>query len=78
MTLNKKNGSGNSPLHLAFQFGHTEIVALLLKQGADPTIKNNAQMAQTESGLKFGRGNSLAGTLKGASEVPVKRLEGRF
>ncbi|PUU84158.1 ankyrin repeat-containing domain protein, partial [Tuber borchii] len=42
--INKKNHSGNTALHLAFQFDHMEIVELLVKKGADTTIKNNAQM----------------------------------
>ncbi|PUU84176.1 ankyrin repeat-containing domain protein, partial [Tuber borchii] len=46
--INKKNHSGNTPLHLAFQFDHTEIVELLVKKGADPAIKNSAQITALE------------------------------
>jgi len=57
--INKKNHSGNTPLHLAFQFDHPEIVALLVKGGADPTIKNNAQLTASELGAILQRGDSL-------------------
>jgi len=57
--INKKNHSGNTPLHLAFQFDHPEIVELLVKEGADPTIKNNAQLTASELGEILERGDSL-------------------
>ena len=53
--INKKNHSGNTALHLAFQFDHTEIVQLLIKEGADTTIKNNAQLTALELGAKLER-----------------------
>ena len=58
-TINEKNHSGNTPLHLAFQFDHTEIIQLLLKEGADPTIRNNAQLTASELGAKLAKGDSL-------------------
>ena len=57
--INKTNHCGNTPLHLAFQFDHPEIVDLLVKEGADLTIKNNAQLTATELGAKLERGESL-------------------
>ena len=57
--VNKTNHSGNTPLHLAFQFDHPEIVDLLVKAGADQTIKNNAQLTASELGAKLERGESL-------------------
>ena len=57
--VNKTNNSGNTPLHLAFQFDHPEIVDLLVKGGADQTIKNNAQLTASELGAKLERGDSL-------------------
>ena len=38
---NIKNSSGLTPLHLAAQNGHTEIVQLLLQNNADPNIQDN-------------------------------------
>ena len=51
--INQKNHSGNTPLHLAFQSDHREIIQLLVKEGADPTIKNNAQLTASELGAKL-------------------------
>ena len=56
--INKKNHSGNTPLHLAFQFDHTEIVELLVREGADPAIKNSAQITALELGAELERGDS--------------------
>jgi len=71
--VNKTNRSGNTPLHLAFQFDHPEIVDLLIQEGADLTIKNNAQLTASELGAKLGRGESLD-ILKQEEE---ERAEGR-
>ena len=57
--VNKKNHAGNTPLHLAFQFDHPEIVDLLVEAGADRTIKNNAQLTASELGAKLEREESL-------------------
>ena len=46
--INKQNLCGNTPLHLAIQFDHPEIAEFLFKSGADPTIKNCAQMSAPE------------------------------
>ena len=70
--FNEKNPSGDTPLHLAFQFDHVDIVQLLLEAGADPTIKNNAQLTSSELGAKLGRGYTLRKTWKGTVVVPVE------
>ena len=57
--INKKNHAGNTPLHLAFQFDHAEIVEFLVNEGADLTIKNNAELTAPELGVKLERGVSL-------------------
>jgi len=81
--FNKKNHSGHTPLHLAFQFDYVDIVKLLLEEGADPTIKNNVKLTPSELGAKLGRGYSLEKTREGAVVVvpvvvpvegPVRRL----
>jgi len=68
--INKKNSSGNTPLHLAFQFDYPEIVQFLVKNGADPAIKNNAQLTASELGAELERGYSLEKTWKGTVVVP--------
>ena len=70
--FNEKNRSGDTPLHLAFQFDHIDIVKLLLKEGADPAIKNNAQLTPSELGAKLGRGYTLKKTKKGIVVVPIE------
>ena len=76
---NVKNGSGDTPLHLAFQFDYIDIVKLLLWDGADPTIKNNAQLTAAELGTKLGRGYSLGKTSEGTvAVVLVEGPERRF
>ena len=56
--INQQNSSGNTPLHLAIQFDHTEIAEFLVKNGADPTIKNCAHVSSSELGQRFRRENS--------------------
>ena len=46
--INKRNRSGNTPLHLATEFGHTEIAWCLLGAGANRGIKNNDQKTAFE------------------------------
>ena len=70
--FNEKNGSGDTPLHLAFQFDHIDIVKLLLEEGADPTIKNNAKLTASELGAKLGRGYTMEKTREGTMVVPVE------
>ncbi|PUU84189.1 hypothetical protein B9Z19DRAFT_1070805 [Tuber borchii] len=55
--INKKNNSGNTPLHLAFQFDYPEIVQFLVDNGADPAIRNNDQLTASELGEALGRWN---------------------
>lgn len=38
--MNIQSYDGNTPLHLASMDGHHEILDMLLKFGADPTIEN--------------------------------------
>ncbi|KAK9764798.1 ankyrin repeat-containing protein [Basidiobolus ranarum] len=40
--VNAQNEGGNTPLHWAALNGHMEIVELLVKAGADPELKNQA------------------------------------
>ena len=40
--VNARDSMGESALIWAAQFGHTDIMEILLKAGADPSIKDNA------------------------------------
>ena len=57
--INKTNHAGNTPLHLAFQFDHPDMVEFLSKNGADPSIKNGDRLTASELGAKLGRGDGL-------------------
>ncbi|PUU84175.1 hypothetical protein B9Z19DRAFT_1118277 [Tuber borchii] len=57
--INKKNRHGNTPLHLTFQFDHPSMVEFLVKNGADTTIKNNAQITAPDLGASLGRRDCL-------------------
>jgi len=67
--INKKNHIGNTALHLAVQFDHPNIANLLLDNGADPTIRNNAQMTAIEVGRGLERIDFL-NIPKLASKIP--------
>ena len=69
--VNKTNHFGNTPLHLAFQFDRPEIAELLVKEGADLTIKNNAQLTALELGAKLERRESFD-ILKQDAKEPVE------
>ena len=68
--INKKNCSGNTPLHLATEFNHREIVKCLVKGGANPAIKNNDQMTALKLAEKLGR-RDILDILKKASPGKV-------
>ena len=68
--INKKNHSGNTPLHLATELNHTEIVKCLVRGGANPAIKNNDQMTALKLAEKLGRRDILE-ILKKASPRKV-------
>ncbi|PUU77232.1 hypothetical protein B9Z19DRAFT_1086627 [Tuber borchii] len=77
--FNKKNRSGDTPLHLAFQLDDMDMVELLLKEGADPTIENNAGLTASELGAKLGRKYILEETGEGTVVVvPVEGPERRL
>jgi hypothetical protein len=67
--INRKNNAGNTALHLAVQFDHPDIEILLLDNGADPTIKNNAQVTALEIGRALEREDFLE-IPKLASKIP--------
>ncbi|EKX39877.1 hypothetical protein GUITHDRAFT_53409, partial [Guillardia theta CCMP2712] len=39
--LSIKNSRGDSPLHIASSYGFSDLVLFLLRQGANPAVKNN-------------------------------------
>ena len=69
--INKKNSSGNTPLHIAIEFDHTEIVECLVNKGADRAIKNNDHMTALELAEKLGRGDSLKILKRPPGQTPL-------
>lgn len=59
--VDAKNNFGRTPLHLAASFGNWQVVRLLLKAGADPTLKD--QRGFTPGGLAYKRGMSVPSDL---------------
>jgi len=48
--INAKNERGNTPLHLAYAQGNTSTAELLIKNGADPHLKNNKEQTASDVG----------------------------
>eukprot|EP00960_Hanusia_phi_P062338 765116-Hanusia_phi.AAC.7 len=44
--LSIKNSRGDSPLHIACSYGFSDLVLFLLRQGANPSVKNNTNLQQ--------------------------------
>ncbi|KAG0634630.1 hypothetical protein HOY80DRAFT_1097675 [Tuber brumale] len=57
--INKQNAFGDTPLHLAFQFDHQDIVEFLVENRADLTIRNRHGVTAQELGEKLGREDIL-------------------
>ncbi|PWW78014.1 ankyrin, partial [Tuber magnatum] len=57
--IDKQNNSGDTPLHLAFQFDHPDIVEFLVRKGADLAIENNQGVTALQLGEGLGREDSL-------------------
>jgi len=57
--INEQNSLGNTPLHLAFQFNHPDIVQLLVDNGADPAVGNNFHLTVSKLGGSLGRRECL-------------------
>lgn len=50
--VNIQNSFGETPLHVASQFGHAKITKLLVKFGADKKIKNDEGMTPLDVACK--------------------------
>ncbi len=54
--INAQNAQGNTPLHLALQYGHVDIVQTLLNAHADYTVRNTRN--QTPLDVAHERGDT--------------------
>ncbi|KAG0133872.1 hypothetical protein HOY82DRAFT_639166 [Tuber indicum] len=57
--INQRNKFGDTPLHLAFQFDHPDIVKFLVENHADLAITNSQGLTASKLGEELGRGDSL-------------------
>ncbi|KAJ8360404.1 hypothetical protein SKAU_G00169290 [Synaphobranchus kaupii] len=53
--LNEQNNDNDTPLHCAAQYGHAEVVRLLLEELADPTTRNNRMETPLDLAALYGR-----------------------
>ncbi|XP_055021698.1 ankyrin repeat and SAM domain-containing protein 1A isoform X2 [Boleophthalmus pectinirostris] len=53
--INAKNNDNETPLHCAAQYGHTEVVRLLLEELTDPTMRNNKFETPLDLAALYGR-----------------------
>ncbi|XP_042568581.1 ankyrin repeat and SAM domain-containing protein 1A-like isoform X4 [Cyprinus carpio] len=53
--INAKNNDNETPLHCAAQYGHTEVVQLLLEELTDPTMRNNKFETPLDLAALYGR-----------------------
>lgn len=49
--------NGSTPLMLAAQYGHRDVVTLLLEEGADPSLRNQLGLGAIEFALRADRGD---------------------
>mmetsp|Transcript_8230 Transcript_8230/g.27654 ORF Transcript_8230/g.27654 Transcript_8230/m.27654 type:complete len:791 (+) Transcript_8230:298-2670(+) len=50
--LSIKNSRGDSPLHIASSYGFSDLVLFLLRQGANPAVKNNFILTQNREKME--------------------------
>uniref|UniRef100_A0A8K9UK72 Ankyrin repeat and sterile alpha motif domain containing 1A n=1 Tax=Oncorhynchus mykiss TaxID=8022 RepID=A0A8K9UK72_ONCMY len=53
--INAKNNDNETPLHCAAQYGHTQVVRLLLEELTDPTMRNNKFETPLDLAALYGR-----------------------
>ncbi|KAJ8016714.1 hypothetical protein DPEC_G00010190 [Dallia pectoralis] len=53
--INAKNNDNETPLHCAAQYGHSEVVRLLLEELTDPTMRNNRFESPLDLAALYGR-----------------------
>ncbi|KAI4871758.1 hypothetical protein NFI96_026859 [Prochilodus magdalenae] len=53
--INAKNYDNETPLHCAAQYGHSEVVRLLLEELTDPTMRNNRFETPLDLAALYGR-----------------------
>ncbi|XP_076022227.1 ankyrin repeat and SAM domain-containing protein 1A isoform X3 [Genypterus blacodes] len=53
--INAKNNDNETPLHCAAQYGHSEVVRLLLEELTDPTMRNNKFETPLDLAALYGR-----------------------
>ncbi len=76
--LNKQNLDGQTPLHIAVLQGHPEILAYLLKQGADPSFPNNLELYPLDLAIALKKPGCICALLKNGGKSRYGRITEPF
>jgi ankyrin repeat protein len=67
--INQKDKNGDSPLHLAIVYGHTDIVRLLIHKGADVSMKGHRGDTPVMVAIDYGQSRALEMLLKKGADM---------
>ena len=74
--LNKADSSGNTPLHKACDYGHSDVVQLLLSRGADVHRKNGRQETPLHCASLVGGESCVRILVSSGSDINARNREG--
>ncbi|KAG0633367.1 hypothetical protein HOY80DRAFT_1064102 [Tuber brumale] len=74
--INKQNHSGNTPLHLAVQFDHPDIVKFLVENHADLAIKNHHRVEEIRESENEIVEKAMEGAVDGTVEGAMAEMLG--
>lgn len=72
-----RNGLKAAPIHSAASAGHTRIVTLLLKHGADPNVREQAGYTALHAAAQNGDLDTIRALLFGGADLTLKSDDGK-